>query len=287
MNRRGSILVAVLLLASLLVVFVGVAAERLRVASAATRSAAEDIAADVAVRGAVERFFAASGGRLSDIVGVVGVTYPGIVVEAVAEDEARRVHLDLAGEDLIAGLFRAVGVDARRAADHARVIVDRRRDPSTPPDRRRPPRVPAYGTIEHLAELDLLPELPREALAAIRPFVTVTGLDGRIAVLSAPREVVAALPGMNPGRVDAFLAERRGVRAADFEALMRRYGITPDHVSREGSLATRLSMVVRIGSHRIRRYEVVVAVVAGDDEPYRFLSWNGNLQPSDLPGSGR
>jgi general secretion pathway protein K len=286
MKRRGSILVAVLLLASLLVVFVGVAAERLRVASAATRSAAEDIAADVAVRGAVERLYAATGGRFADLVGAMSVGYPGIVVDVVAEDEARRVHLDLAGEDLIAGLMRAVGVDGQRAADLARVIVDWRRDPRRPPERGRVPRVPAHGTIEHIGELDLLPELPREVIAAIRPFVTVTGLDGRIAVLSAPREVVAALPGMDASRAEAFLAERRG-GFGDFDALLRRYGIARDHVSKEGSLAARLTMVVRIGSHRIRGYEVVVAVLPGDEEPYRFLAWNGNALPAGVAGPGR
>ena len=287
MSRRGSILVAVLVLASLLVVFVGVAAERLRVASAATRSAAEDIACDVAVRGAVEWLHAATGGRFADLKGIATVTYPGIVVELVAEDEARRVHLDLASEEVIAGLFRAVGVDARRAADHARVIVDWRRDPRRPPDRRRSVRVAAHGTIEHVGELELLPEVPREAIAAIRPFVTVTGLDGRIAVLSAPREVVAALPGLDPGRVDAFLAERRARGGADFEALMRRYGITADHVSKEASPAARLTLSVRVGSHRVRGYEVVVAVVPGDEEPYRFLAWNGNLGSIDFARFGR
>ena len=286
MTRRGSILVAVLLLASLMVVFVGVATERLRVASDATRNAAEDIAADVAVRGAVERLYAASGGRPNDLQGPLRVTYPGIVVDVVAQDEANRVHLDLAGEELIAGLFRAVGVDARRAADHARVIVDWRRDPRRPAERGRVPVVPAHGTIEHIRELDLLPEVPRAAIEAIRPFVTVTGLEGRIAVTTAPREVLAALPGMDPARVEAFMADRRG-GAGGFDALLRRYGISADHVSKEGSLATRLTMVVRIGSHRIRGYEVVVAVLPGDDEPYRFLSWNGTASPAGLSGLAR
>lgn len=286
MTRRGSILVAVLLLASLMVVFVGVATERLRVASDATRNAAEDIAADVAVRGAVERLYAASGGRPNDLQGPLRVTYPGIVVDVVAQDEANRVHLDLAGEELIAGLFRAVGVDARRAADHARVIVDWRRDPRRPAERGRVPVVPAHGTIEHIRELDLLPEVPRAAIEAIRPFVTVTGLEGRIAVTTAPREVLAALPGMDPARVEAFMADRRG-GAGGFDALLRRYGISADHVSKEGSLATRLTMVVRIGSHRIRGYEVVVAVLPGDDEPYRFLSWSGDALPAGLSGFAR
>lgn len=275
MNRRGSILVAVLLLASLLIVFVGVAGERLRVSSAATRSAAEDIAADVAVRGAVEQLYARTGGRFSDLVGVARVTYPGIVVEATARNEGRRVDLNLAAPALIAGVFRSVGIDPRAAEAHAAVIVDRRRDPAERPNRRKPPIVPPQGPIEHVRQLDRLVEIPREALRLVEPFVTVTSLDARIAVMAAPREVVAALPGMDPGRVEAFLAERRGFDGK-FETLMRRYGISTDHVSKDGSTATRLTMTVRIGSHRLRGYEVVVAVLPGDGEPYRFLSWNGN-----------
>lgn len=286
MNRRGSILVAVLLLASLLTVFVGVATERLRVASAATRSAAEDIAADVAVEGAVERLWAASGGRLDRLPPTASVSYPGIAVDVVARNEGERVDLDLAPEELIAGLFRVVGIDERAAARYARLIVDWRRDPRRPPEPGRTPTVPAHGILEHVRELDALTEIPPEAIDAIRPFVTVTALDGRIAVLTAPREVVAALPGMTGAKLQAFMADRIG-REGDFEALLRRYGIAHDHVSNVGSNATRLTMVVRIGSHRIRGYEVIVVTLPGDGEPYRILSWNGNALPAAVGGPGR
>ena len=281
MNRRGSVLVAVLLLASLLTIFVGVAAERLRVVSDATRSAAEDIAADVAVRGAVEWLYGHTGGRIGEAEGVLVVTYPGISVEMTAQDEGRRIDLNHAAPDLIAGIFRVVGVEADQAAHYAQVIVDWRRDPQGRPDRRRRPIVPAHGAIEHLREFDRLPQIPADVVRRIEPHVTVTGLTGRVAAMIAPRPVVAALPGLNPGRVEAFLQDRVAA-GADFGRLIRRYGIVEDHVSKEGSSATRLSMVVRIGSHRIRGYEVVVAVLPGDDEPYRFLSWNGNALP--LPG---
>jgi general secretion pathway protein K len=286
MNRRGSILVAVLLLASLLTVFVGVASERLRVASAATRGAAEDIAADVAVRGTLERLWAASGGRLANLPPVTGLSYPGIVVDVVAHNEGERIDLDLAPEELIAGLFRAVGVEEPAAARYARLIVDRRRDPRRPPAPGRPPSVPAQGVIEHVRELDAISQIPKDVLDAIRPFVTVTALDGRIAVLTAPREVVAALPGMSGAKLEAFMTDRVG-REGDFDALLRRYGIARDHVSKVGSSAVRLTMVVRIGSHRIRGYEVVVATLPGDGEPYRILSWNGNALPAGVAGPGR
>ncbi len=286
MNRRGSILVAVLLLASLLTVFVGVAAERLRVASGANRSAAEDIAADVAVKGTLERLWAASGGRFERLPPAGSVSYPGIVLDIVARNEGERVDLDLAGEDLVAGLFRAVGVEEAAAARYARRIVDWRRDPRRPPEPGRKPTVPAHGVIEHVRELDAIPEIAKEAIDAIRPFVTVTALDGRVAVLTAPREVVAALPGMTGAKLEAFMADRTD-REGDFDALIRRYGIDRDHVSKEGSSATRLTMVVRIGSHRIRGYEVVVATLGGDAEPYRILSWNGNALPAGVAAPGR
>lgn len=284
MTRRGSVLVAVLLLAALLTVFVGVAGERLRVASAATRSAAEDIAADVAVRSAVELLYARSGGRLSDLVGTASLAQAGLTVDVTARNEATRVDLNAAAPDLLVGLLQVVGVDARRAEYYARVIVDRRRDPRQPPDRRRPPTVAAQGPFEHVRELDRLREIPPEVVRAIDPFVTVTSLDARVAVMVAPREVVAALPGLDPARVEAFLADRVAWTGR-FETLMRRYGIVQDHVSREGSSATRLTMTVRIGSHRIRGYEVVVAVLPGDEEPYRFLAWNGNAPVVAVAGS--
>lgn len=283
MNRRGSILVAVLLLASLLTIFVGVAAERLRVASSATRAAAEDIAADVAVRGAIELLYARTGGRFSDLRAGATVTYPGIVVDAIARNEATRVDLNLAPPELIAGVFRAVGVDARQAEHYARLIVDWRADPRKKPERNKPPTVQPHGPIEHLFELQRLVDLPAEALRLVEPYVTVTALDARVAVLVAPRPVVAALPGLDPGRVEAFLAERSNW-TGKFETLIQRYGITSDHVSKEGSTATRLTMRVGIGAHRIRGYEVVVAALPSDDEPYRILSWDGDALPADAGG---
>jgi general secretion pathway protein K len=284
MKRRGSLLVAVLLLAALLTVFVGVAGERLRVASAATRNAAEDTAADVAVRSAVELLYARTGGRFSDLTGAAGLAQTGLTVDVVARNEGTRVDLNAAAPELLAGIFGVVGVDQRRAEYYARVIVDRRRDPKQPAERRRQVAVPAQGPFEHVRELDRLREIPPEVVRAIEPFVTVTSLDARVAVLTAPREVVAALPGMDPGRIEAFLADRVAW-SGKFETLMRRYGIAQDHVSREGSSATRLTMAVRIGSHRIRGYEVVVATLPGDEEPYRFLAWNGNAPVTGVAGS--
>lgn len=283
MRRRGSILVAVLLMASLLTVFVGVASDRLMVATAATHNAGEDIAADVAVRGAVEYLFARSGGRFSDLPGAASVRYPGITVDVVATNEGARVDLNLAAEELIVGVFRAAGVDGRQAEHHARVIVDRRRDPKQKIDRRKPPLVDPAGPIEHVRELDRLGVIPPAHLQAVAPFVTVTSLEARVAVMVAPRPVVAALPGIDPARVDAFLAERRNWTGR-FETLMRRYGIVQDHVSKDGSKAVRLAMTVRIGTHRIRGYEVVAVALPNDDEPYRILSWNGNVPPTGNVG---
>lgn len=279
MRRRGSILVAVLLLASLLTVFVGVTGDRLVVATAATHNAGEDIAADVAVRGAVEFLFARSGGNFATLAGVASLAYPGITVEAVATNEAARIDLNLAPEELIVGVFRAAGVDAQQAERDARVIIDRRRDPKQKIDRRKPPLVEPAGPIEHIRQLDRLGVIPPAHLQAVAPYVTVTSLEPRVAVMVAPRAVVAALPGIDPSRVDAFLAERR-TWTGRFETLMRRYGIVQDHVSRDGSKAVRLAMTVRIGTHRIRGYEVVAAALPNDDEPYRILSWNGNMQPA-------
>lgn len=283
MNRRGSILVAVLLLASLLTVFVGVTSDRLVVATAATHNAGEDIAADVAVRGAVEYLFARSGGNFATLSSVASVTYPGITVGVVATNEATRVDLNLAPEALIVGVFRAAGVDAQQAERDARVIIDRRRDPKQKIDRRKPPLVEPAGPFEHIRDLDRLGAIPPAHLRAVAPYVTVTSLEQRVAVMVAPPVVVAALPGIDPSRVEAFLAERR-TWTGRFETLMRRYGIVQDHVSKDGSKAVRLALTVRIGTHRMRGYEVVAAALPNDDEPYRILSWNGNVPPTGNVG---
>ena len=261
MNRRGSILVTVLLMAAILTVFIGVGVGRLHVARQAVRQAREDAVAEIVVRAAIERLFVQTAGRFGDLERPAIFHDPAADVEVTARDEAARVDLNLAPPQLLAGLFVAVGYDRDRATSYAGLVEARRR-----PDRG------GRGPFEHVRQLDDVAGLPREAITRIEPYVTVASFTPRIAVAVADPRVVTAVPGFDRARLDAFLMER--ATALSFEGLVARYGFEPEHVTRRGGVTTRIAIKVHLGPHRARSFDIVVALLETDDEPYRIVSWD-------------
>jgi general secretion pathway protein K len=274
MSRRGSILVAVLMAASLLVVFVGVGVDRLHAARAALRAARETVAADLVAAGTIERLFVRGGGRFDTIEETVVFDFDGASVEAVARDEAARVDLERAPPEVIAALMVAVGVEPARARVLAAAIEARR---TTPADTGAGPAGSGAdrGPLDHVDRLATIPGFDAALIDKLRPHVTVAAFTAKVAVLVADPVVVAALSGLDPARLAEFLAARRAFRGP-FEEFVKRWGIDPDRVTMKGGMATRLFLTVHVGPHRVRRYEIVVAVRREDPEPFRIVSWESD-----------
>ena len=64
----------------------------------------------------------------------------------------------------------------------------------------------------HVQELWLVLGLPPALIERARPFVTVFSGMPTVNVMDAAPEVIAALPGMTPERLDAFLKRRDTLR---------------------------------------------------------------------------
>jgi general secretion pathway protein K len=84
-----------------------------------------------------------------------------------------------------------------------------------------------------------------------------------------------AIPGLKEEQVRSFLQARadRNLAAKD---LISRLGQAEEYVTDQQGRAVRLEGRVRFGGKNDRRFEVVVAVVPGDTEPYRILAWDAN-----------
>lgn len=109
------------------------------------------------------------------------------------------------------------------------------------------PFEPSDAPLERLEELRRVRGISDSLAHRIAPFVTVDG-DGRININTAPREVLAALPGVGPGGARSLLARRAAGEifssAAVIEQLTRRGAATRDEGPAGGAiLASRTSTV--------------------------------------------
>jgi general secretion pathway protein K len=284
-DQRGSILLAVLFLAGLLGIFAAVASSVMNAAADSSRSFAEGIRGDAAMRSAIEYIVARTGSGLKDAVGTALVDVGPTKVILRVHDEAARIDLNKAPPELIAGIFQQVGVSAETARMYAARIIDWRDDdddisPNGGAERgayRAAGRVdgPRNGPFLSVAELALVLGLPSRAAAAVAPYVTVASGRDKVNPLQADPPVLRAMPGMTQERM-LDLLEARKKPGIDVASLISRLGPVQDYVTDEAGLAVRFEGRVLLSPNIERRYEAVVAVVEGDNEPYRILAWDTN-----------
>ena len=282
-SNRGSMLVLVLFLAGLLSIFAAVAASAMRAAQNSSRGFAESLRAEEAARGAIEQAVAQSGGAIAGMTGMSTATFGQTQVIVMARSESARIDLNVASPELLAGLFRQLGV-GDEANNYAARIVDWRDED----DRvekggaersayRGVGRVdsPRNGPFVHVAELGLVLGIPAAAAAAAAPYVTVASGHEQINPLLADPPVLLAIPGASPNGVRDFLAQRARL-GATFASLIPSLGNVEEFVSEEPGQAVRFEAVVRLGPNNERRFEAVVYVSPGDKEPFRILAWDPN-----------
>jgi general secretion pathway protein K len=284
-NQRGSVLLAVLFLAGLLGIFAAVASSVMNAAADSSRSFAEAIRGDAAMRSAIEYIVARTGSGLQDAVGTAIVDVGPAKVLISVRDEASRIDLNFAPPELLAGIFQQVGVSAENARIYAARIVDwRDADDTVSPNGgaergayRAAGRVdgPRNGPFLHVAELALVLDLPSRAAAAVAPYVTVASGRDKVNPMQADPPVLRALPGMTQERMLDFLDQRQRP-GADLSSLLQRLGPVQDFVTDEPALAVRFEGRVQLARNIERRYEAVVSIVDGDTEPYRILAWDAN-----------
>jgi general secretion pathway protein K len=284
-NQHGSVLLAVLFLAGLLGIFAAVASSVMNSAAESSRSFAEGIRADAAMRSAIEYIVARTGSSLQDAIGTALVDVGPAKVIISVSDEAARVDLNKAPPEMLAGIFQQVGVSAENARIYAARIVDWRDDdddvsPNGGAERgayRSAGRVdgPRNGPFLSVAELALVLDLPARAAAAVAPYVTVASGRERINPLQADPPVLRAIPGMTQERV-LNLLELRKKPGIDVATLISGMPAVEDFVTDEAGLAVRFEGRVQLGAGSERHYEAVVSVVNGDSEPYRILAWDAN-----------
>jgi general secretion pathway protein K len=191
--------------------------------------------------------------------------------------ENGRIDLNFAPKQVLAGLFTVLGSEPETAEDFAdRIIAWRTPAPTTADSETFLYREagksygPRHGPFQHINELGLVLDLTSDVVDRALPYLTVYSGQPELNVLDAAPEVLAALPGLTPARIESLLAQREG---APRDVLNAQLGPAAQYVTAQSSKANRVTVDVRFGTRRPLRSEAVVLLLDDDAAPFRLLSW--------------
>jgi len=202
--------------------------------------------------------------------------------------ESARIDLNAAPKGLLEGLFAAVGASPPQAASFADRIVGWRK--KADPAGQTGGEVEAYkeagfnyaprqGPFQNVLELPLVLGIPPYIVARVLPLLTIYSGNGQIDVRVAPPEVLSALPGMTPERLQEVLAQR-AQNPQDAQALLKVLGSAGAFANATQNPAARVQVQIRLDNGRSARAEVVILVFRDETEPFRVLSWRDDSDGS-------
>lgn len=188
------------------------------------------------------------------------------------QDEMGRIDLNHADQSLLVALFRSAGLDLPAASSLVAKILDWR-DPG-PGKRLSGAQVVDYqaagfaynprgGPFQSVDELKLVMGITPKLYERVRPALTVYSARQFLDPQFAPREVLAALSGMNSDSVQSALAARasQGSRAGTIDQAIslrgRAFGI----------------QVQIVGAETETLRQAVIRLTDDPDQAYWILSW--------------
>ena len=132
----------------------------------------------------------------------------------------------------------------------------------------------APGTAQpfsDLRELESVPGMRPEWVAAIAPLATVFGGE-TINPLTAPPGVIAALPGLGKGQVDAFIRTRRS-SPADVDRLMQLVEPARPYLAVKPVRVASVQLMAELANGYVVAARAVIVVLPQDSLPFRVLVW--------------
>ena len=277
-RRRGVVLVSVLwtmaLLSALAMAaattfrgFAGVlSVEHDRLQAAALQTAGVELAAGLV---------ASSGERpVAEIATAIRLSTGS--VSLLITDDGGRIDVGKAPEEVLAGLFRVIGAPDARAAEAAHAVAAWRNRDNAPADRqvlsaaakKKSSRDRPFTDVRQLTQV---PGVPPSWLPPIAPLTTVFGNE-TVNPMTAPADVIAALPGVDGGRLEAFLETRRAfpndeTRVTAILGPAQRYA----KPAKRQAISVLITVVLADGYTSAAR--AVIVLLPEDAEPYRVLMW--------------
>jgi general secretion pathway protein K len=280
-DQRGFIVVAVLWILAALSALVLIYLTFVTNTAVVVAASAERVQSDALVTAGVELAayqLTAVGTEARRSSGAFNARMGGARLSVTFRSEAARIDLNAAPKALLTGLIIGLGGAPSNAADYADRIVAWRApaeggedDPETSSYRTAGiAYAPRHAPFPAAEELWLVRGIPPVVIERMLPFVTAFSNMASINIADAAPQVVAALPGMTPERLQAVLAQR-GDPNLDPRVLPALFGGKPATLA--ASKAYRINVAINFDSGRRSASEVVILLLDEGDEPYRVLSW--------------
>jgi general secretion pathway protein K len=202
-------------------------------------------------------------------------------------DEGGRIDIGKAPVEVLAALFRAVGASGRDAHAIAVAIASLRTPPDAAPgaaDRPQAPAGPAGAPgvpvkkanaelpFTDIRQLALIPGIAPDWVTAITPLATVYGND-TVNPLSAPAGVIAALPGVDPSRVQAYVQMRNNI-PADVSQFASILGTDKKYLALKKPSAVSVHLTATLVNGFAQAARAIIVPMPESAQPYRILVWD-------------
>jgi len=209
-------------------------------------------------------------------------------VTVTFRSEAARIDLNAAPKGLLTGFIAGLGAAPSDAAGYSDRILAWRASTELGDD---DPEnsfyrtsgvayLPRHAPFPAVEELWLVKGIPPVIVERMLPFVTVFSNLASVNIFDAAPQVVAALPGMTPEKLQDVLSQRADP-AQDRQSLLGIAG--GEGATLAGSKAYRVTVDVEAGNGRRSTAEAVILLLEGGTEPYRVLSWRNASDGSAAP----
>jgi general secretion pathway protein K len=270
-SRRGTVLLAVLWSIALLAALAMAASVTFRSFAGVMAVERDRVQADALLTAGLERAASAIDTLDAPLVAIeTAVTLATGTVRVRLDDEGGRIDIGQAPRALLAALLQSVGAPEAAAKDVAQRIVERREGGAARPDSAR--RTANAGiAFTDIRQLGAIPGMAPDWIVAIAPLTTVYGSE-TVNPLTAPAGVIAALPGFDGARIDAFLKARRSF-PADADRLMQIAGAAQPYLAARPQRVAAVELTARLASGYAVAAHAVIVVLPQDSEPYRVLAW--------------
>jgi len=155
-------------------------------------------------------------------------TFQGGVIRVVLEDESGKIDLNSTSDALLKGLFVSAGLSEDASASLLDAVLDwrdadklKRLHGAEEEDYRAAGKSygPSDAPFETVDELQRVLGMTSELYRKLAPALTVYSKQPGVNTAVASREVLLAIPGVNPAMVDQYLAQRQGTIATDQKPL--------------------------------------------------------------------
>jgi general secretion pathway protein K len=201
-------------------------------------------------------------------------------VHAHLSDEGGRIDIGKAPIEVLASLFRYLGAPAEAADTIARAIDEWRKPvhanrsntaAESPNESAKKTNVDQPFT--DIRQIVLVPGMAPEWVGAIAPLATVYGSE-TVNPLTAPARVLAALPGVDASRLQAFLQMRGKYKySTDATGLIAMLGSAEQYLAVKTPPVVSVHLTARLANGFAQAARAVVVPAPEGSQPYRLLLW--------------